>query len=111
EINCDSLITDFPMATDNCDGEIIATTSDPLSYSDEGTYTITWTYTDSAGNESQQTQSVEVTCSNVGLNDYVLQNVNIYPNPTTDVLNIETGELDFEAQLMNAQGQQILKSK
>jgi gliding motility-associated-like protein len=49
-----------PSATDNCDGAITATTFDPTSYSSQGSYTITWTYTDAAGNTTVQTQSVEV---------------------------------------------------
>src|SRR5690606_28001437 len=36
----------FPTATDNCAGVITATTTDPLNYTAEGTYTITWTYDD-----------------------------------------------------------------
>ncbi|PWH82248.1 T9SS type A sorting domain-containing protein [Brumimicrobium oceani] len=108
-ISCDSVISTIPTATDNCDGAVAATTVDPLTYATAGTYTINWVYSDAEGNESQQTQSVEVTCSNVGLNEYVIQNVNIYPNPTTDVLNIETDEVNFEGILMNAQGQIVLK--
>ncbi len=47
-----------PTATDNCDGAITATTTDPTTLTGEGTYTITWTYTDGAGNTSTQTQNV-----------------------------------------------------
>jgi len=47
-----------PIATDNCSGQIIATTTSPLSYNSQGTYTITWKYTDGAGNSSNQTQKV-----------------------------------------------------
>ncbi|MBB6611582.1 HYR domain-containing protein [Pontibacter sp. Tf4] len=49
-----------PTATDNVDGTVSATTSDPLSYTAQGTYTITWTYTDAAGNTSSQAQQVIV---------------------------------------------------
>jgi Concanavalin A-like lectin/glucanases superfamily/HYR domain/Secretion system C-terminal sorting domain len=49
-----------PKATDACDGLITATTTDPLTYSAQGTYTVTWTYTDLSGNSSSQTQTVIV---------------------------------------------------
>jgi len=49
-----------PLATDNCSGSITGTTSDPMDYSTQGTYTITWTYDDGNGNTSTQTQTVIV---------------------------------------------------
>jgi regulation of enolase protein 1 (concanavalin A-like superfamily) len=57
---CSVSITTTPTATDACEGEVIATTSDPLFYSEQGTYTITWTYVDSKGNTSTQNQTVVV---------------------------------------------------
>ncbi|MEM9929952.1 MAG: hypothetical protein AAF840_09050, partial [Bacteroidota bacterium] len=54
-------ITTFPTGTDNCtSGQIVATTDDPLSYDQPGSYTITWVYTDDAGNQATQTQAVTV---------------------------------------------------
>ncbi|MCK7591835.1 HYR domain-containing protein, partial [Subsaxibacter sp. CAU 1640] len=49
-----------PTATDNCSGTITATTSNPTSYSAQGTYTIVWTYTDASGNSSTQNQTIVV---------------------------------------------------
>ncbi|MDT0641669.1 LamG-like jellyroll fold domain-containing protein [Zunongwangia sp. F363] len=49
-----------PVATDNCSGEITATTSNPLTYSAEGTHTITWKFTDAAGNTSTIKQDVVI---------------------------------------------------
>ena len=49
-----------PTATDNCAGVITGTTTDPLTYNTQGTYTITWTYDDGNGNTSTQTQTVIV---------------------------------------------------
>ena len=59
--DCKTTITTIPTASDNCKGKIIATTSDPLSYSFPGNYTITWKYDDGNGNTSTQTQQVEIT--------------------------------------------------
>ena len=53
-------ITSPPTATDACNGSIIGTTTDPLEYNEPGSYTVTWTYIDSTGNESIQTQAVVV---------------------------------------------------
>ncbi|MFL9836264.1 hypothetical protein ABS768_02065, partial [Flavobacterium sp. ST-75] len=49
-----------PTATDNCAGTITATTTDPLTYSAQNGYTITWTYDDGNGNTTTQTQNVIV---------------------------------------------------
>ncbi|MCX2682066.1 T9SS type A sorting domain-containing protein [Galbibacter sp. EGI 63066] len=62
EKECEITAVDIPIltATDNCEGSINATTNDPLSYTDQGTYTITWNYDDGNGNTSSQTQNVVV---------------------------------------------------
>jgi len=49
-----------PTATDNCAASITATTSDPKTYTTQGTFSVTWTYDDGNGNTSQQTQNVVV---------------------------------------------------
>jgi len=49
-----------PTTTDNCAGTITATTSDPTTYSTEGTYVITWTFDDGNGNSIDVTQNVIV---------------------------------------------------
>lgn len=66
---CGVAITTFPTATDNCAGSITATTSNPLTYSTPGTYTITWNYADGNGNSSSQTQTVIVTVSSAPVPD------------------------------------------
>ena len=57
---CSATITTVPTATDNCAGSVVGTTSDPLIYTENGTYTITWTFTDENGNIATQTQTVTV---------------------------------------------------
>ncbi|MFM7839496.1 MAG: Ig-like domain-containing protein, partial [Chitinophagaceae bacterium] len=52
-----------PTTTDNCSGTITGTTTDPLSYSSVGTYTIRWTFTDASGNASQANQTVTIVAS------------------------------------------------
>ncbi len=52
------LSTYTPTATDNCAGSINGTTSDPLEYTEQGTYIITWSYDDENGNIETQEQNV-----------------------------------------------------
>ncbi|CAL65378.1 LamG-like jellyroll fold domain-containing protein [Christiangramia forsetii] len=53
-----SYTVEAPIAIDNCTGEVTATTTDALTYSNAGTYTINWTFTDNAGNSSSTTQNI-----------------------------------------------------
>ena len=57
---CSVTISESPTATDNCAGSVTGTTANPLIYTQQGTYTITWTYDDDNGNVSTQTQIVIV---------------------------------------------------
>lgn len=57
---CSVTVATAPTATDNCAGTITGTTSDPLTYTAQGTYTITWLYNDGHGNTTTQTQTVVV---------------------------------------------------
>jgi large repetitive protein len=54
---CDTTIAP-PTAVDNCVGDVLGTTSDPLTYSAQGTYVVTWTFDDGNGNTSSGTQNV-----------------------------------------------------
>ncbi len=49
-----------PTATDACTGTITGTTTSPLNYSTQGTYTVVWTYDDGNGNTSTQNQIVTI---------------------------------------------------
>ncbi|SDA89004.1 Por secretion system C-terminal sorting domain-containing protein, partial [Algoriphagus alkaliphilus] len=60
-----SVVVFGSLASDNCEGAIIGTTSDPTSYSEQGTYTITWVYRDSKGNTSTQNQTVIVNAATI----------------------------------------------
>lgn len=58
---CGLAITSVPKANDACAGVVNGTTTDPLTYTAKGTYTIRWTYTDGNGNTSTQNQTVNIT--------------------------------------------------
>ena len=49
-----------PTAQDECEGAIVGTTTDPTTYTTQGTFVVTWTFTDSQGNVSTATQNVIV---------------------------------------------------
>jgi hypothetical protein len=57
---CSVTVATRPTALDNCAGTITGITSDPLTYTAQGTYTIHWTYSDGNGNSSPQNQTVIV---------------------------------------------------
>ncbi len=48
-----------PVAVDNCSGNVTGTTPEML-FIDQGTFTVTWTFTDATGNTSTATQTVIV---------------------------------------------------
>ncbi|UWY30506.1 gliding motility-associated C-terminal domain-containing protein [Flavobacterium sp. TR2] len=54
---CSATVT-APTTTDNCAGTVTGTTSDPLTYNAQGTYTINWTFNDGNGNTETATQKV-----------------------------------------------------
>ena len=56
---CSATLT-APTATDNCDSTVIGTTNDPLTYSEQGNYIVTWEYTDNSGNTAYQQQIVQI---------------------------------------------------
>jgi large repetitive protein len=50
----------IPTATDACAGTVFGTTNDPLTYTTQGSYVITWSFNDGNGNVSTATQNVYV---------------------------------------------------
>jgi hypothetical protein len=76
---CSAEITTVPTATDNCTGSVTGTTSDPRSYTEHGTHTVTWTFDDGNGNTSIQTQTVtieDITPPEIHLSDPVCVEIN-----------------------------------
>jgi gliding motility-associated-like protein len=59
--DCHTVINTIPTATDVCVGAITGSTTNPLTYSLPGTYTIIWNYDDGNGNISHQNQTVTIT--------------------------------------------------
>jgi len=101
--DCNTIISTIPTAIDNCSGTIIGTTTNPLSYTNPGNYTITWNYDDGNGNTSSQTQNVAISSvalptssspqqfcfqQNATLNDIVIsgQNITWYNAPANGTI-------------------------
>jgi gliding motility-associated-like protein/uncharacterized repeat protein (TIGR01451 family) len=53
-----SVTVTAPTTTDNCKGTVTGTTTDPLTYNAQGTYTINWSFSDENGNVETATQKV-----------------------------------------------------
>jgi gliding motility-associated-like protein len=53
-----SVTATAPTTTDNCKGTVTGTTTDPLTYNAQGTYTINWSFSDGNGNVETATQKV-----------------------------------------------------
>lgn len=58
-----SITFSAPTTTDSCAGTIVGTTTDELSYSTQGEYSVTWTFDDGNGNQSTVVQKGTVTNS------------------------------------------------
>lgn len=57
--DCSVTVT-APTIVVDCGAVIIGTTTDPLTYAEQGTYTLTWAFDDGNGNSGTQTQTVVV---------------------------------------------------
>lgn len=107
---CSVTVSETPTSTDNCSGTITGTTTDPLQYAEQGTYTITWTYDDGNGNTSTQEQTViisddtnpAITCvgnQNIEIESnkstYIVSGTELDPVSTSDNCGVEPVKNDF----------------
>ncbi len=74
-----------------------------------GTYTLSYTYTDGNSCSNNDTAVVDVQLCGSGINHFTNNTVNIYPNPATDVLNIQTSVLSENSvlEIYNNLGQKV----
>ena len=56
---CSANVT-VPTTMDNCAGTVTGTTSEPLVYNNQGTFTVHWTFNDGNGNTTTANQTVIV---------------------------------------------------
>src|SRR4029434_2550207 len=90
---CSASVNIVPTATDACAGKINGTTTDPLSYTTQGTFTIQWTFGACHDNTTPQTQAVIVHDTVAPVPDLTIlptitgqcsASVNIVPTATDD---------------------------
>ncbi|SIS99813.1 gliding motility-associated C-terminal domain-containing protein [Kaistella chaponensis] len=85
--NCKTVISTIPTATDNCVGNIVGITTDPLQYSLPGNYIIHWKYDDGNGNISTQNQNVTIVSEPVPTGN-AAQNFCLINNPKISNIQI-----------------------
>jgi hypothetical protein len=104
-----------PTATDNCSGVITGTTTSALTYTAQGTHTVTWNYTDAKGNMASQSQTVMVNCISTGLETKEVDQfaVTVFPNPANDALHISINGLqgEFTINVMDQLGRTVLQKQ
>ena len=92
--DCNSVISNFPTAIDNCSGVITATTNDPLQYQFPGKYTIKWLYNDGNGNVATQFQELEILAQALPIVN-PLQNFCQSDNPTISNIEVQGNNLKW----------------
>ncbi|MBC6427569.1 MAG: BspA family leucine-rich repeat surface protein, partial [Ekhidna sp.] len=95
-----------PTATDNCDGTVTAETDAafPIMESE----TITWTYTDNAGNAATQTQEVTITpCVLSAAGD--AGKAVIFPNPSGRYVEVQS-PVETPIRILSVGGELVLES-
>lgn len=108
KVECNEEITFNPIALDNCSDTVFASTTHPLSYSSDGTYTIEWTYDDGNGNSISQNQIVVVECNETNTEEYQNDAFVLYPNPVRSVLNIRLNNHTItEGYILTTTGQKV----
>ncbi|MBB6611548.1 HYR domain-containing protein [Pontibacter sp. Tf4] len=91
-----SVTATAPTATDNVSGTVTGTTTDALTYTAQGTYTITWTFTDAAGNKATQQQKVivkDITKPSV-ITRNITVNLDATGNATITAADVNNGSTD-----------------
>jgi hypothetical protein len=102
---CSASVT-APHATDNCAGLITATTSDPTSYTSQGSATIHWIYRDGNGNSATQTQAVVI-------KDTGVPGITCPPSVTTNAASTGGVNVSFAAPVVtdNCSGYSVTSSR
>ena len=79
-----------PTTQDNCSGTISGTTTNPLTYSSQGSHTITWVFTDGNSNTTNATQTV-IVLDNVAPIITAPSAVSVYANASCSASNVALG--------------------
>ncbi|MBC6427141.1 MAG: T9SS type A sorting domain-containing protein, partial [Ekhidna sp.] len=96
-----------PTATDNCDGSIMGShniTDFPIT----SDITITWTFTDEAGNTAEQTQAVTITPCVLSAADDASEAV-VFPNPSGRYVEVQS-PVKSPIRILSVGGELVLES-
>ena len=94
-----------PTATDNCDGQIMA--APDVTFPITSDATITWTYTDAAGNTTTQTQQVTITEAPLNAAEDAVEAI-IFPNPSGRYLEVRSAT-EGTLQILSLNGKSLLE--
>ena len=86
---------DLPIITDNCDLDFLDWTASESNFTSPGTYTITFSATDSSGNIATGTISV-VLIDPLSVSESNIENITLFPNPSSEnifIKNLKGDEL------------------
>lgn len=81
-----------PTAIDNCNGTVMITHNVTFPITQQGTTVITWTFTNTNGNITTQTQNVIIDCNLSVDNPDTSTEINVYPNPFSDVVILSSNQ-------------------
>ncbi len=84
-----------PFANDNCAGRIEARTGNAVTYTEQGVYTISWNFTDNAGNTSIQTQSVYIDDTELP-EIQCLNSISVYTDSVSNYQTYTVKETEFD---------------
>jgi gliding motility-associated-like protein len=93
---CSVEILTAPTATDNCSGSLTGTTTTAFPVTTQGTTVVTWTFTDTSGNVSTQTQNVII--EDVTIPIVITQDITVFLDSNGEALisatDIDDGSVD-----------------
>ena len=86
---------DLPIVIDNCDLDLLTWTASESNFTSPGTYTITFSATDSSGNIATGTISV-ILIDPLSVSESKIENITLFPNPSSEnifIKNLKGDEL------------------
>ena len=96
-----------PIVTDNCDGDFLSyNVSHNVDTSSPGTYTITFTATDSSGNTASRSFSL-IVIDPLSVSESNIENVTLFPNPSSENIFIKNLKGDEQITMYDLLGRVV----